>query len=86
MGAALEISTLDVRQPLIPLEEFYNEPLNETVGMLLSVFRIHMFLGPMDPDPLVRGMDPRIRIRIHTKISWIRNTDFFLVVTLFYFI
>jgi len=28
-----------------------------------------------DPDPLVRGMDPRIRIRIHTKMSWIRNTD-----------
>jgi hypothetical protein len=25
-----------------------------------------------DPDPLVRGMDPRIRI--HTKTSWIRNT------------
>ncbi len=25
-----------------------------------------------DPDPLVRGMDPRIRI--HAKISWIRNT------------
>jgi hypothetical protein len=24
------------------------------------------------PDPLVRGMDPRIRI--HTKMSWIRNT------------
>ncbi len=22
----------------------------------------------------VRGMDPRIRIRIHPKISWIRNT------------
>ncbi len=31
-----------------------------------------------DPDPLVRGMDPRIRIkiRIHPKISWIRNTAF----------
>ncbi len=28
-----------------------------------------------DPDPLVRGMDLRIRIR--TKISWIRNTDTF---------
>jgi hypothetical protein len=27
-----------------------------------------------DPDPLVRGMDPRIRIWIHFKISWIRNT------------
>ncbi len=28
-----------------------------------------------DPDPLVRGMDPRIRIRIHPKMTWIRNTD-----------
>jgi hypothetical protein len=29
-----------------------------------------------DPDPLVRGKDPRIRIRIriHPKMSWIRNT------------
>jgi hypothetical protein len=26
-----------------------------------------------DPDPLVRGMDLRIRIR--PKMSWIRNTD-----------
>ncbi len=28
-----------------------------------------------DPDPLVRGMDPRIQIRsrIHPKMSWIRN-------------
>jgi hypothetical protein len=28
-----------------------------------------------DPDPLVRGMDPRIRIwiRIHTKMLWIRD-------------
>ncbi len=26
----------------------------------------------MDPDPFVRGMDTRIRIR--TKMSWIRNT------------
>jgi hypothetical protein len=28
----------------------------------------------LNPDPLVRGMDPRIRIRLHTKMSWIRNT------------
>jgi hypothetical protein len=28
-----------------------------------------------DRDPLVKGMDPRIRIRIHPKMSWIRNTD-----------
>jgi hypothetical protein len=26
----------------------------------------------VDPDALIRGMDPRIRI--HTKMSWIRNT------------
>ncbi len=31
-------------------------------------------IGIQDPDPLVRGMDPRIRIRIHPKMSWIRNT------------
>jgi hypothetical protein len=30
-----------------------------------------------DPDPLVRGMDPRIRI--HTKMSWIRNTAFQII-------
>jgi hypothetical protein len=36
--------------------------------------------GPdLNPDPLVRGMDPQIRIRIHTKMSWIRNTDFSLI-------
>jgi hypothetical protein len=34
------------------------------------VFRIRIWI--QDPDPLVRGMDPRIRI--HTKMSWIRNT------------
>jgi hypothetical protein len=28
--------------------------------------------GSADPDPLVRGMDPRIRI--HSKMSWISNT------------
>ncbi len=26
-----------------------------------------------DPDTLVRGMDPRIRV--HTKMSWIWNTS-----------
>jgi hypothetical protein len=34
-----------------------------------------------DLDPLVRGMDPRIqsRIRIHTKMSWIRNTGIYIL-------
>jgi hypothetical protein len=32
-----------------------------------------------DPDPLVTGMDPRIRIRIHTNMSWTRNTDSLLI-------
>jgi hypothetical protein len=28
------------------------------------------------PDPLIRDTDPRIRIRIRTKMSRIRNTAF----------
>jgi hypothetical protein len=30
----------------------------------------------LDSYYFVRGMDPRIWIRIHTKMSWIRNTAF----------
>jgi len=33
IGTLLEISPLDVRIPVIPLTEFYNEPLNETIEM-----------------------------------------------------
>jgi len=33
ISEALLLSPLDVRAPLIPLEEFYNEPLNENVEM-----------------------------------------------------
>ncbi len=36
--------------------------------------------GP-DPDPLVRGMDLRIRIQIQTKMSWIRNTDAIAIIS-----
>jgi hypothetical protein len=36
--------------------------------------RIRMRIQDPDPDSFVRGMDPRIRIRIHPKMSWIRNT------------
>ncbi len=34
-----------------------------------------------ESGPFVRGMDPRIRIRfrIHTKMSWIRNTGIYPV-------
>jgi hypothetical protein len=32
------------------------------------------FSWRQDPDSLVRGIDPLIRIRIHTKMPWIRNT------------
>ncbi len=48
--------------------------LKVVLWIRIRIHRIHMFLGLPDPDPLVRGMDPRIRIRIHPKISWIRNT------------
>ena len=29
--------------------------------------------GSEDPDPLLPNVDPRIRIRIHVKMRWIRN-------------
>ncbi len=69
---------------LDPYKETYeflqirNNGQNERFSDMKPVFpiRIHqinMFLGLPDPDPLVRGMDPRIQI--HTKMSWIRNTD-----------
>ena len=29
--------------------------------------------GSEDPDPLFPNVDPRIRIRIHVKMKWIRN-------------
>ncbi len=48
-------------------------------NMQKNFFKIISFLSAswssmmkIDPDPLVRGMDPRIRI--HTKMSWIRNS------------
>jgi hypothetical protein len=33
-----------------------------------------------DLDTFLRSMDPRIRIRIHPKMSWIRNTVYFVPV------
>ncbi len=39
-----------------------------------GVLKVYDENNRMDPDPLVRGMDPRIRI--HTKMSWIGNTGF----------
>jgi hypothetical protein len=51
------------------------------IRIRIRFHQIHMFLGLPDPDlvPLVRGMDPRIwiRIRIHPEMSWICNTAFF---------
>jgi hypothetical protein len=46
---------------------------------ILKVNGENSMIRIQDPDPLVRGMDPRIRIRIHPKMSWIRNTAFNLI-------
>ncbi len=45
----------------------------------VGILKVHdensrVWIQDPDPDPLVRGMDPRIRI--HPKISWIRNTAY----------
>jgi hypothetical protein len=49
--------------------------LNYFFAGLLKVSDENSSIRIQDPDPLVRGMEPRIRIRIHLKMSWIRNTD-----------
>jgi hypothetical protein len=41
-----------------------------------SCFVTSFWLFIFENDVQVRGMDPRIRIRIHPKMSWIRNTGF----------
>ncbi len=42
------------------------------ISFLLASWRSMKKYKDPNPDPFVRGMDPRIRI--HTKMSWIRNT------------
>jgi hypothetical protein len=49
--------------------------------MFLGLLDPDPLVGGMDPDPLVGGMDPDPlvigmdpRFRIYTKMSWIRNT------------
>jgi hypothetical protein len=39
------------------LSELERDPLG-LANHPKAVFRIHMFLGLKDPDPLVRGLDP----------------------------
>ncbi len=69
----------------LSLENYVNVPLNS--NMQKKMFKQKLFfigilkvndeksrIRIQDPDPLVRDMDPRIRIRIHSKMSWIRNT------------
>ncbi len=51
-----------------------NSSLLYWVVSSVADIRIRVFLGLLDSDPLVKGMDPRIQIRIRTKKSWIRNT------------
>jgi hypothetical protein len=58
------------------LVNLINHNLRSVLGIhiRIRIRRIRMFLGltETDPDPLVRGMDPGIRIR--TKMSRIPNT------------
>jgi hypothetical protein len=51
----------------VPSKSNMQKNFNKTCWRLEGQWR-----KQQDPDPLVRGMYPRIRI--HTKMSWIRNT------------
>jgi hypothetical protein len=61
---------------------FYLDIVGRVVTYYITTFRIWIRNRNPDQvpehcssDPLDRGMDPQIRIRIHTKMSWVRNTD-----------
>ncbi len=66
----------------LSLENDVNVPSKSTVPVISrKTFFYLVFVASWrsmtkiaDPDPLVRAIDPRIRIWIHTKMSWIRNT------------
>jgi hypothetical protein len=50
--------------------------MKKEVGAGTGSGSISQRYGSRDPDPLVRGTDPGIRIRIRTKMSQIPNTGF----------
>jgi hypothetical protein len=49
-------SDLDPRTLLDPDPNFNLE--KPVLRIRIQIYRIHMFLGLLDPDPFVRGMDP----------------------------
>jgi hypothetical protein len=76
----------------LSLENYVNVPsnsnkqkkcLNKNSFLLASILKVNdeksrIRIQDPNPDPLVRGMDPGIRIRIHSKMSWIWNTGFYI--------
>ncbi len=57
----------------------------------IRIHRIHMFLGHLDPDPLVRGMDPdpdpALNRILQSKSKYSKkNLDFYCFVTSFDFL
>jgi hypothetical protein len=65
----------------LSLKNDVNVPSKSNMQKILCSIRIRQDPDPgsgsePDPDTLVTSMDPRIRIRIHPKMSWIRNTAY----------
>jgi hypothetical protein len=42
----------------VPVPTFEKLRFRSVFRIRIRIHRIHMFLGILDPDPLVRGMDP----------------------------
>jgi hypothetical protein len=66
----------------LSLENYVNVPSNSNKQkkcLNQIFFCLHL------EGQLVRGMDQRIRIRIHSKMSWIRNTAFYMLMMIFFF-
>jgi hypothetical protein len=56
------------------LDSYYFVTLFDFLSLKNDVMYLQKVTSRKNPHPLVRGMDPRIRIQIHPNMSWIRKT------------
>jgi hypothetical protein len=64
---------------------FYHQAKIVRKTLIPTIFMVPHPDPHLDPDPLVRVMDPRIQIRTRTKISWISNTGYYSYETCTFF-
>ncbi len=76
MNASPESETLELFRTVFRIQILKSSIKNGKKNLDSSCFVTSFGLLSLKnvPSKSNKGMDPRIRIRIHTKMSWIRNT------------